>query len=185
MIRCKVCGYIMFGGKLGDKCPACGAPKTAFEPYTDPMAAPRRKILNLQFHPIAVHFPITFTVAAFVFSLAILFLSGEAKELLVSSNKVIALFVPVLVIIAGLVGWVDGRVRFRKIKNSQILKRKIFYAIFLFVISIGLTLIIWTGEFSTLVFTLVAILLSAAATVLIYLLGLLGTSITGAAFPGK
>ena len=80
MIRCKACGYIMEGGKLGDKCPACGAPKTAFEPYTDPMAAPRRKMLNLQLHPIAVHFPITFAVAAFVFSLAILFLSGEAQS---------------------------------------------------------------------------------------------------------
>ena len=104
---------------------------------------------------------------------------------MVSTTKVIVLFIPVLVVIAGLVGWVDGRVRFRKIRNSQILKRKIVYAIFLFVISIGLTLIIWIGEFSTFVFTLVAILLSATAVILIYLLGLLGTSIMGAAFPGK
>ena len=55
MVRGKVCGYITFG-VLGDKCPACGAAKTAFEPYIDNMAQPRRKILNLQLHPIAGNF---------------------------------------------------------------------------------------------------------------------------------
>ena len=184
MVRCKVCGYIMFGGKSGDKCPACGAPKTAFEPYTDNMAQPRRKILNLQLHPIAVHFPIAFSVAALVFSFVTIFLSGQARTTLIDATKIMVLFIPILVIAAGIVGWLDGRVRFHKIRNSMILKRKIVYAIILFVISVALAVTIWTGGIRTWVYVL-GTLLSLAGVVLIYLLGLLGTSIVGAAFPGK
>jgi uncharacterized membrane protein/rubredoxin len=185
MIRCRACGYIMKEGKLGDRCPACGAPKTAFEPYKDPMSWERRRILRLQLHPIATHFPITLVVAVLVFSLAILFLSGEGQQLLVSTNKILVLFIPLVVILAALAGWLDGRIRFRKIRNSQILKRKILYAIILFVVSLGLAFDVWTGGFNTLVVTLGAILLSAAAVVLVYLLGILGTSVLEAAFPGK
>ena len=184
MVRCKVCGYIMFGGKLGDKCPACGAAKTAFEPYTDNKAQPRRKILNLQLHPIAVHFPVAFSVAAFVFSFVIIFLSGQARVTLIDATKIIVLFIPILVIAAGIAGWLDGRVRFHKIKNSMILKRKIVYAIILFIISLALAVTIWAGGTNTWVFAL-GTLLSLVAVVLVYLLGTLGSSIIGAAFPGK
>ena len=185
MVRCKACGYIMKEGKLGDRCPACGAPKTAFEPYTDPMSPPRRRVLSLQLHPIATHFPISFSVASLVFSIAIPFFSGEGREFLLGTVKIMALFIPLLVVVTFLAGWWDGKIRFRKIRNSQILKRKILYAAFLFAVTLGLVFIVWIGEFNTLAVTLGAILLSAAAVVLVYLLGLLGTSVLEAAFPGK
>ena len=185
MRRCKACGYISKDGKLGDRCPACGAPITAFEPYTDPVGESRRKILNLHLHPIAVHFPTTFAVAAFVFSAAISFFSGEAQALLISTTKIVAIFLPLVIILAFWVGWWDGRIRFRKIKNSQILKRKIVYACFFFAVSLGLVAVVWAGGFGSVVSTLATILLSAAAVVLSILLGLLGMSIAQAAFPGK
>ena len=94
------------------------------------------------------------------------------------------LFIPVLVVAAAIAGWLDGKVRFHKIRNSTILKRKIFYAIILFIISLALAVTIWTGGTNTWVFAL-GTLMSLAAVVLVYLLGLLGTSIIGAAFPGK
>ena len=172
-------------GKLKDRCPACGAPKTAFEPYTDPMAERRRKILNLHLHPIAVHFPTTFAVASFVFLLATLFFSEPGRTLLVSTTRILVLFIPLLVIVTFLAGLVDGRIRFRKITNSQILKRKILYAVLLFFVSLALALIIWIFGFNSLVTTLISILLGAIAVFLSYLLGLMGMSITGAAFPGK
>ena len=31
-VRCKACGYIMEEGKVGDRCPACGAPRAALVP---------------------------------------------------------------------------------------------------------------------------------------------------------
>ena len=153
MVRCKACGYIMEEGKLGDKCPACGAPKTAFMPYVDPMSASRRKLLNLDLHPIAVHFPISFAVAVLVFSIAIVFLSGDASTLLISTTKILVLLIPVLVIIAGHVGYIDGKVRFRKIKNSKILQRKILYASILFIVSVALAVIVWISGFDTIIFT--------------------------------
>jgi uncharacterized membrane protein len=148
------------------------------------MAQPRRKILNLQLHPIAVHFPIAFSVAALVFSFVTIFLSGQARTTLIDATKIIVLFIPILVIAAGIAGWLDGRVRFHKIRNSMILKRKIVYAIILFIISLALAVTIWIGGIRTWVYVL-GTLLSIAGVVLIYLLGLLGTSIVGAAFPGK
>ena len=172
-------------GMLGDKCPACGAPKTSFEPYIDPMAKPRRRILKFQLHPIAVHFPIAFTVATFVFSMAILFLSGDGQKMVLGATKVLVLFIPVLVVIAFVAGWVDGKVRFRKIRNSQILKRKILYGILLFVAALAQVFVVWIGMFDTAGVTIGAILLSGAAVVLVFLLGLLGTSIVNSAFPGK
>ncbi|MDO8567829.1 MAG: hypothetical protein Q7R57_03845 [Dehalococcoidales bacterium] len=185
MIRCKACGYIMKKGKLGDRCPACGAPKTAFEPYPDPVAEPRRRILGLHIHPIAVHFPTSFSVAALVFSATIPFLPEALRTLLVSTTKVIAFFIPIVVIIAILVGWLDGVIRFRKIRNSQILQKKIVYGIVLFVVSAALALVVWIGEFGSPMLTVGALALSIVAVFLSGLLGILGMSITNAAFPGK
>lgn len=185
MVRCKACGYITKEGKLGDRCPACGAPRTVFEPYNDLMASPRRRILNLQLHPIAVHFPVAFVVASFVFIAAAPFLSGEAQRLVVSTARVIVLFIPLLVLLAFAVGWIDGKIRFRKIGNSKILKTKILYACLVFIVSIALAFVIWMGAFDSVLMTVLAVLLSIAALVLVLLLGLLGSSINEAAFPGK
>ena len=184
MVRCKACGYITEERKLGEKCPACGAPKTAFIPYIDHLAASRRRVLNLDLHPIAVHFPISFAVAVLVFSIAIAFLSGDAQTLLINATKVMVLLIPILVIIAGTVGFVDGRVRFRKIKNSTILKRKIIYASILFIFSIALAVIVWMEGFNRVIFTSLDALLAAVMVVSIIILALLGTSIAEAAFPG-
>jgi uncharacterized membrane protein len=185
MVRCKACGYIMEEGKLEDKCPACGAPKTAFMPYVDAMSAPRRNLLKLDLHPMAVHFPVSFAVAVLVFSIAIVFFSGEAQTLLINTTKIVVLFIPVVIIIAGVVGFMDGKVRFRKIKNSKILQRKILYASILLIVSSVLAVIVWISGFVTIIFTLVAILLAALAVGLVVVLSLLGTSITEAAFPGN
>jgi uncharacterized membrane protein/rubredoxin len=185
MVRCKACGYIMEEGKLGEKCPACGVPRTSFTPFVDPMSPSRRNLLNIQLHPIAVHFPISFVAAVLVFSIAIAFLSGDAYTQLVSTTKVLLLFVPVLVIAAGILGFIDGKVRFRKVKNSQILKRKIVYAVILFVVSAALAVIVWIFGFDRTIFNSVAALLAAIALGIIVVLGLLGTSIKDAALPGK
>jgi O-antigen/teichoic acid export membrane protein len=184
MMRCKACGYLMKEGETGDRCPACGAPRTAFEPATDPLARPRRRLLSLQLHPVAVHFPVALATATLVFSLAIPFLTGEGKNLLVSAAKLLALLLPFLAAAAFLAGWVDGRARFRKIRNSAILKRKIGYAAVLLAVSSGLAAAVWAGGYGTVGATLAAILLSAAAVGCVYVLGRLGTSIVGSALAG-
>ena len=185
LVRCKSCGYIMEERKLGEKCPACGAPKTAFEPYTDPMSASRRRKLNMQLHPVAVHFPISFAVAVLVFSIAVIFLSGDTRAQLISATRVLVLLIPVLVIISAIVGYIDGKVRFRKIKNSRILQKKIYFAVGLFIVAAALAVVIWIFGLDTAIFASVSAGLAAIEVGLVTVLALLGTSIMESAFPGN
>ena len=185
MVRCKACGHIMLEAKLGDKCPACGALRTVFEPYTDPMGEKRRRILNLDLHPMAVHFPTALAVAILVFSLGITFLTGTAGELLICAVGILTLFLPLVVLLAFVVGLVDGTVRFRHVKNSHILKVKIVVAVIYFVLSVALALLVWLKGFDGPVFTWAAVLLAAACVVCTVVLSLYGKSILNSAFPGN
>jgi uncharacterized membrane protein len=171
--------------KLGDKCPACGVPRQSFEPYADPMSPSRRRILKLDLHSIAVHFPISFTTAIVVFLVGIFFFPEPVKGPLISTTSVMAWFLPALVLIAFLIGLLDGRARFRKISNSHILKVKILLAAILFVLSLALAILIWIGGFSDPLLTLVYIVIDAGALGCIVLLSLLGVSIMESALPGK
>ena len=54
---CRPCGYVLKESELGDVCPACGLPRKVFEDYKERMSPGRSKILQLDLHPIAVHFP--------------------------------------------------------------------------------------------------------------------------------
>lgn len=184
LVRCKACGYIVLESKLKDRCPACGVPRQMFEPYTDPMSVTRRRVLNFDLHPIAVHFPISFTVAVLVFSIASIFFGGPIQGFIISTIKVMALLLPLLVLIAFVVGLADGRIRFRRLKNSQILKKKIIYGILFFILSVGLALSVWLGGLGTVLLNSIAVVLAAASLTCAILLSLLGTQILNAAFPG-
>jgi hypothetical protein len=185
MVRCKACGYIMPAGKLGDHCPACGAPKTVFEPYTNPIGEKRLRILNLDLHPIAVHFPVAFTYALLALLVLSIFMTGVEQALFIGAIKVITLFLPLLVIAAFVLGWIDGVTRFRKIRNSRILKTKILYGSLLFVFSVALMLVNWVVPATVFTATLISIFLAIGAAIFALLQGLLGSSIMNAAFPGN
>ncbi len=185
MVRCKACGYIMEEAKLGDVCPACGAPRISFEPYTDTVGEKRRRLLNFDLHPIAVHFPISFIVSVLVFSLASFLFSGQVADLLICTTKMLVLFLPLVVLLAFLVGLLDGMIRFRKIGKSHILKTKVVLGIILFVLSVGLASVVWSKGFVDPVYTVSAIVIDVVALACIVVLSLLGTSISNSAFPGK
>ena len=95
-----------------------------------------------------------------------------------------SLLLPLLVLIAFLVGLADGRIRFRRLKNSQILKKKIIYGSLFFVFSIGLALSVWLGGLGTVLLNSIAVVLAATSLACVVLLSLLGTQILNAAFPG-
>jgi hypothetical protein len=124
-------------------------------------------------------------VAAFVFSVAYLIFRGEIRDLLLSTTQITAFFLPILVIATFVLGWTDGLLRFRKIGNSQILKTKIVYASLLLAVSIALAVVVWVGKFDSAAYITASIVLGAGAVIFSYLLGLLGMSISAAAFPGK
>jgi uncharacterized membrane protein/phage FluMu protein Com len=185
MVRCRACGYIMAEAELGDKCPACGALRKVFEPYTDPMGEKRRRVLNLHLHPIAVHFPTTLAVAIFVFSIGSAFLPDAARSLLVGTMQILALFLPLVVLLAVLVGLLDGTTRFRRVRNSQILRTKITIGIVYFVLAIALALIAWFRSSQDQFFIWGIVLLAAGSVACSIVLALLGMSITDSAFPGE
>ena len=182
LVRCKACGFVMSEGKLGDKCPACGAPRAAFQPYVDLVGESRRRILKFHLHPIAVHFPTTLSVAVLVFSVAALILSGEPGSLLRSTNKILGVLFPLVVVLAGVLGFWTGKIRFRKIRNSKILRTKLTYATALFVVSLAIAVAVWPDTTASRAITVV---LAAGTVVLSIFLGLLGMSLDDAAFPGK
>ena len=184
LVRCKSCGYIMPEAKLRDKCPACGVPREMFEPYTDPMAESRRIILDYHLHPIAVHFPTSFAVAILVFTIAMFFFSGPVGELLICATKVMALFLPLLVLITFLVGLLDGKIRFRRLDRSRILKSKMLWGSLFFVLALGLALLVWMGGLGSVTLISIAAALAAASVACSVLLALLGMRILNSAFPG-
>ena len=185
MVRCKACGYIMEEGKLGDRCPACGVPRISFEPFTDTVGENRRRILNLDLHPISVHFPISFTVVILVFALASFIFTSQIEDFLTCTTKVLVLFLPLVVLLSFLIGLLDGKARFRKIGNSHILKTKIALGIILFVLSLFLAVVVWLKAFTDPVFTIISVIIGAGALACIFVLSLLGTSISNSALPGK
>ncbi len=183
-VRCKACGYIMEEGKVGDRCPACGAPKAALEPYNDPMSERRRNLLKLDLHPVAVHFPVSLTAVVLVFLIFDSFLSGRAHALLACAVEILVLVLPPLVLVAGVAGFIDGKVRFRKISNSLLLKRKIVGACLLFAVATAQSIVVWVVGFSGAGIAVAAVL-GAVALGIVIVLGLWGTGLTVAAFPGK
>jgi len=65
---CRLCGYIReFHEGIG--CPACAAPATTFIPYQHKASTTRLKFLELELHPVTVHFTVSYTI-----SLTLLFL---------------------------------------------------------------------------------------------------------------
>lgn len=184
-VRCTACGFIMQEGKLGDRCPACGALRKAFEPYEDPLSEERRRVLDRDFHPIAVHFPIAFAVSLVVLSISPFVLSGPIEQLSLSTAKLLSPLLPLLVIVAFLAGVADGKVRFRRIDRSLILKQKVLYGLLFFLFSVGLSLVVWFGGLTNPLYAALAIFLSTATVFFSLMLGLLGKSILNSAFPGK
>ena len=146
LLRCRVCGYISAENKLADKCPACGAPRAAFEPYTDRISERRRKLLNLRLHPMLVHFPQAFSVAVLALAMAPLIFTGTAEDLLYATLKILALALPASTAASLAAGVFDGTTRFKQIRRSPILKRKLVLSSLLFVSSAAEALVIWLGS---------------------------------------
>ena len=185
MVRCKVCGYVMPEGKLKDKCPACGVAAKAFEPWEDPLSEERRRALTLDLHPIAVHFPTAFVVSLIVIFVVGLVFRGGAAELFLCAGRLMSLFLPLVVILAFLLGVKDGIVRFRSVQRSDILKRKVLFGLLYFGFALALPLVVWLWGVEGAAPLAVALILSAAGLACNVVLSLLGTSVLSSAMPGK
>ncbi len=124
MIQCKACGYIMREDSKSETCPACGVPRKAFVSWNDPVSPRRRAVLNLDLHPIALHFPQAFSALVPVLILADHF-SPLARGIEVNQAvRVLSVLVFPAILGAYLSGLIDGHTRFRKL-NTTFLRAKI------------------------------------------------------------
>ncbi len=186
LVRCKVCGYVMPEGRLKDKCPACGVAAKAFEPWEDPLSENRRRALALDLHPIAVHFPTAFVVSLMVsFLVGLAFPGRGAAGLFLCAGRLLSLFLPLLVAAAFLLGVKDGIVRFRSVKRSEILKKKVLFGLLYFAFALAVPLVVWLWGVDAAAPLAVALVLSAAGLACNVVLSLLGTSVLCSAMPGK
>ncbi|MHA2271837.1 MAG: hypothetical protein ACXACI_08230 [Candidatus Hodarchaeales archaeon] len=176
---CRLCGYVRKKGENGGVCAACGAPAKSFAPYEHKASELRRRFLELDFHPVTIHFTVSYAM-----SLAILFiLSLMTDELLgipLRDDGILDFFVilfPIFVLAGGMSGIIDGKVRYRKI-DTPFLKWKIFMSIGLLIISV---LVVFAhvasdgGEDAVL--TGIEAILILLAVILVSILGLIGVKL--------
>lgn len=183
LVRCRPCGYVMRADKLGDVCPACGLPRKVFEPYREKVSDKRLLVLNLDLHPIVIHFSQTFVGAIpLLFLFTAIFPNFYFNELTIV-NMVMIITLPLTMIAALFTGMIDGYTRFKTF-NTPMLVRKIVLSVIITVLSsIASVLVISNGL--TAKNTFVIILLMLGCLVCAVILGLMGKRLLNIILPGK
>jgi len=173
----------MEADKLGDVCPACGMPRKVFEPYRERVSRKRIMVLDLDLHPIAIHFSQTFVGAIpLIFLFTALFPSFYFDELMVV-NKVMIITLPLTMIVAFSSGMIDGFTRFKTFNTPMLLKKIVLSGLITLLSIIASVLVIKNGltpENRIIVLSLILGCLTFAVK-----LGLMGKKLLNVILPGK
>ena len=133
---CKACRLIIAESKLGAVCPACGVPRSAFEAYADPVKPRRRFFIDLNLHPISLHFPQALSLLV-PFCLGAGFIAGgQWGARFDGAALILSMLFPLSVLGAFTTGVFDGSMRFKKLR-APYLVRKIFLGASLFMLSVA------------------------------------------------
>lgn len=183
LVRCRPCGYVMEADKLGDVCPACGMPRKVFEPYREKVSSNRLMILNLDLHPIAIHFSQAFVGAIPLLFLITALFPGFYHQELSIVNKVMIIALPLTMTLALSSGMIDGYTRFKTF-NTPLLVRKLTLSGIITILSgTASAIVILNGL--TAKNTMVVILLILGCLTCAVTLGLLGKKLLNVILPGK
>lgn len=182
LLRCRACGYIIEEDRLKDVCPACGLPKTVFEPYKENISRKRGLILNLHMHPIAVHFPQAFVIVLIPFIVLGMILGGIYGRDMLITARVLSLLLPFFSLLAVLTGLIDAKVRFKKL-TTPALKIKTLFASLFFILSCVIAVIVFLYGLETNAAIAVTILLILCVGCQI-VLGHIGAKLLGARLGG-
>ncbi|NHJ39918.1 hypothetical protein [Candidatus Hodarchaeum mangrovi] len=179
---CKVCGFIRPAGK-GGICSACGARERAFIPFEHKASKNRREYLKFDVHPVIVHFTVSYTATMVILFLINEFITDNILGMEISpALDLIILLLPLLVMLAGITGLIDGKVRYRKLLTPY-LRLKISMGVALFIDSLFILLFhIFIASQNGLFFILKVILILAAIG-LASGLGWFGTKLVGFIVP--
>jgi hypothetical protein len=182
-IRCTSCGFVVAEGTVKGVCPACGAPRKSLEPWTDPVSPKRRALLDLNLHPLVIHFTVAFAASAFALSLFALlfpgFLAGLATDVFVVMTAVL----PLAVLAGWTAGIVDGRIRFRRSATPLLLRKMVMGgSVFVETLAAAVLLLVF-GLDPVWVRIVIAILLGVALGA-VAMLAKIGAGLVGAKLPG-
>ncbi len=147
MMKCKACSFVMDENKIKDVCPACGLPKSVFEPYDDKLSPRRRLIMNLDLHAIVVHFPQAFAVFIPPCIIAALFVPEPYRSDLFSTVTILAFVLPLSVLASLTTGMFDGKNRFKKL-NTPAQVYKMTLGSILFLLTVGIFFVVITVGYS-------------------------------------
>ena len=182
-MRCRSCGYVIDEGKLKDVCPACGVPRKMFEPWTDPVRGKRQAMLDMNLHPMMIHFTVAFTASTFALSLFSLFfprrLAGLATNMLVVMTAVL----PLTVLAGWAAGMFDGWVRFRRV-TTPLLVRKMAMGGSVFLETLAAAVLLFTVGLDPVWVRIVIAVLLGLSLGAVAVLAKIGVSLLGARSPG-
>ncbi len=181
-LKCKACGYLIRSDKLKDVCPACGVSRTAFGPFKETMSKNRKMILELNLHPMMVHFPQALAVMIPPLIISALFMETRISADLLISARILSVLLPFSVLSAAVFGLIDGKTRFKRL-TTPLLKKKIITGAVLFVLSCAVAAIAFFmgTDYPARVYLLV---LSVACVGCEILLGKMGNTLICAKLPG-
>jgi len=169
---CRLCGYIYKGRPTGS-CPACGAPVSSFVPYVLGVEEKRHNLLRLDLHPIATHWGVGLAVL-----LVLDYLVAAIAPVIFNINlgyggvlDFLALILPFFVGLTALLGYFDGKLRYKKVR-SQFLVRKLWLACVYFGVSIVISIMNFTRLF------VIEGILIVTAVILAMILGMIGRELT-------
>jgi uncharacterized membrane protein len=183
LLRCRSCGFIMEESRAGEVCPACGVPRKMLEPWADPVSEKRRRLLGFDIHPILVHFPVAFTVSALAVCLFSLVFPEVFRLGMTALLRALLAALPIVTAAAFCAGLLDGKVRFRRV-TTPLLRRKILLGGILFLSVLAAALLTFlVGPYVPWVRIADALLLAAGLAAASGL-GLIGSKLVSALFPG-
>jgi len=183
LVRCRPCGYVMDADKLGDVCPACGLPRKVFEPYREKVSQNRLLILNLDLHPIAIHFSQTFVGAIPLLFLIMALFPGFYNDELSIVNTVMIGTLPIFMIVALMSGMIDGYTRFKTFNTPMLIKKLVLSGIITLLSGVASWLVIASGLSSDNQLLILLLILGCLACGV--KLGLLGKNLLNVILPGK
>ncbi|HME54572.1 MAG TPA: hypothetical protein VKM55_20335 [Candidatus Lokiarchaeia archaeon] len=182
---CRLCGYI-YKGKPTGNCPACGAPVSSFVPYNLGLDDFRYKLLSVDLHPIATHFGVGIAVLLALDYFVVTIINPNLFNIDLGYGGALdflALILPIFVGLTALLGYFDGKLRYKKIK-TKFLMRKLWLACIYFAVSIAIPIFNFTsGMGSNFTFKAIEGVLIVAAFLLAAVLGMIGKELTCNAVP--
>ena len=181
-IRCKACGFIMDEKHLKDLCPACGLPKTVFEPYTKKISSTRKFLIDQHLHPVSVHFPQVFTLVILFMLILSFWVDNPLRDDFLTAAKLSILAFPFSVLFGFITGLIDGKIRFNKL-TTPLLINKIIAGTLLQVLSILIFALYLANGFTTTNMFMMIVLSILSAACGVYL-GKTGSSMFDSIMPG-